>query len=127
MAGVAYRTVLTEPDGFKSFKGAMAENYCMTELIALGIVPYYWRSGNRAEVDFLFEDDWNRIIPLETKSADNTRAKSFTAYCKQYKPALGFKVSTKNIGVNQKGETREISLPLYLLWKLKDYIESTEP
>ena len=127
MAGVAYRTVLTEPDGFKSFKGAMAENYCMTELIALGIVPYYWRSGNSAEVDFLFEDDWNRIIPLETKSADNTRAKSFTAYCKQYKPALGFKVSTKNIGVNQKGETREISLPLYLLWKLKDYIESTEP
>ena len=99
----------------------------MTELIALGIVPYYWRSGNSAEVDFLFEDDWNRIIPLETKSADNTRAKSFIAYCKQYKPALGFKVSTKNIGVNQKGETREISLPLYLLWKLKDYIESTEP
>lgn len=124
MAGVTYRTVLLEPDGFASFKGAMAENYCLTELISLGIRPYYWKSGNIAEVDFLFEDEWNRIIPLETKSADNTRAKSFAAYCMKYQPALGFKVSMKNVAMNQKGETREISLPLYLLWKLHSYITS---
>lgn len=121
-AGVGYQTVLTEPEGYATFKGAFTENYCMTELISLGIKPYYWKSGNSAEVDFLFEDERNRIMPLETKSADNTRAKSFATYCKQYKPELGFKVSTKNVGDNRKAETHEISLPLYLLWKLPLYI-----
>ena len=54
----------------------------MTELTALGIKPYYWRSGNSAEVDFLLEDSLKRIMPLEAKSADNSRAKSMAAYCK---------------------------------------------
>ena len=98
------------------------ENYCMTEMISLGIHPYYWRSDNTAEVDFLFEDDENRIIPLETKSADHTHAKSFTTYCKKYSPALGFRVSTKNVGDNRKNDTHEIRLPLYLMWKLKGYL-----
>ena len=121
-AGVGYRTVLTEPEGYASFKGAFTENYCMTELTTLGIRPYYWRSGNSAEVDFLLEDSLNRIMPLEVKSADNTRAKSLATYCRQYKPELAFKVSAKNIGDNQKGDTHEISLPLYLLWRLPVYI-----
>ncbi len=122
-AGVAYRTVLTEPDGYAAFKGALTENFCMTELITLGIRPYYWRSDNTAEVDFVFEDDANRIIPMEVKSADNTRAKSFATYCKQYRPALGFRISAKNVGDNQKDCTHEISLPLYLLWKLPAYYQ----
>lgn len=122
IAGVAYRTVLTEPEGYASFKGAFTENYCMDELISLGVKPYYWRSDNSAEVDFLIEDEMNRIIPLEAKSADNTRAKSFAAYCRQYKPVIGFKISTKNIGDNFRDETHEISLPLYLLWKLHTYM-----
>ena len=121
-AGVSYRTILTEPDGYAAFKGAIAENYCMTELIALGIKPYYWRSNNTAEVDFVFEDNINRIIPMEAKSGDNTRAKSFTAYCKQYAPSLGFRVSSKNVGDNEKNGTHEISLPLYMLWRLPMYI-----
>lgn len=122
-AGVGYRTVLTEPEGYAIFKGAFTENFCMTELTALGIRPYFWRNDNSAEVDFLFEDDLNRIMPLEAKSAENTKAKSFASYCRQYKPAVGFKVSTKNMGDNQKDATHEISLPLYLLWKLPVYIE----
>ena len=121
-AGVSYRTILTEPDGYAAFKGAIAENYCMTELIALGIKPYCWHSNNTAEVDFAFEDNINRIIPMEVKSGDNTRAKSFTAYCKQYAPSLGFRVSSKNVGDNEKNGTHEISLPLYMLWRLPMYI-----
>lgn len=122
IAGVAYRTVFTEPDAYASFKGAFTENYCMLELINLGIKPYYWRSDNTAEVDFIFEDTINRIIPMEVKSADNARAKSFAFYCKQYKPDTGFKISAKNVGDNQWDTTHEISLPLYLLWKLRTYM-----
>ena len=123
IAGVAYRTILTEPEGYSGFKGAFTENYCMLELISHGVRPYYWRSDNSAEVDFIFEDAINRIIPMEAKSADNTRAKSFITYCRQYKPALGFRVSLKNVGENQRDATHEISLPLYLLWKIGNYTQ----
>ena len=122
IAGLAWRTVLGQPEDYTPFKGAFVENYCMTELVNLGIRPYYWRSDNTAEVDFLFEDDMNRIIPLETKSADNTRAKSFTLYCRQYAPHRGFRVSTRNVGINLKDRTQEISLPLYLLWRIGEYL-----
>ena len=120
-AGISYKTILTEPDPYAAFKGAMAENYCMQELTVQGIAPYYWHSGNTSEIDFLFESD-SRIIPLETKSADNTKAKSLANYLKKYEPAIAFRVSTKNLGDNQKGKTHEISLPLYLLWRLKAYL-----
>jgi predicted AAA+ superfamily ATPase len=123
IAGVAYRTVLTEPEGYSAFKGAFTENYCMLELISQCIRPYYWRSDNSAEVDFIFEDAINQIIPMEAKSADNTRAKSFITYCRQYKPVIGFRVSMKNVGENQRDATHEISLPLYLLWKIGDYTQ----
>lgn len=123
IAGLTYRTVLTEPIEYAVFKGAFTENYCLTELIAAGIKPYYWRSDNTAEVDFIFEDDLNRIIPMETKSAEHTRAKSFSVYCRQYKPYKGFIVSAKNIGDNQKDATHVINLPLFMLWKLGKYLE----
>ena len=122
-AGLSYHSFLTEPNGFAAFKGAFAENYCMTELRALGIAPYYWNSGASAEVDFIFQDDRLGIVPLETKSADNTKAKSFALFCRKYRPAVGFKVSTKNVGDNQKEDTHEISLPLYALWRLRDYTD----
>ena len=123
IAGISYRTVLNEPDEYTTFKGAFTENYCMTELVALGIRPYYWKNDNSAEVDFIFEDEWNRVIPMEAKSAERTRAKSFSVFCKRFSPVKGFKVSSKNIGDNQKGSTHEISLPLYLMWKLQEYID----
>jgi len=64
---------------------------------------------------------------MEAKSADNTRAKSFITYCRQYKPALVFRVSLKNVGENQRDATHEISLPLYLLWKIDWYWFPAEP
>ena len=123
-SGVTYRTMLEGTDSSAAFRGAAAENYCMTELISSGIRPYYWRSDNTAEVDFLFEDDRNGIVPLETKSAANTKAKSFSLFCQRYQPRVAFKASARNVGGVRKGETREVSLPLFLLWRLREYLAS---
>ena len=120
IAGVAYRTVLSEPEGYISFKGAFAENYCMNELISLGIKPYYWRSDNSAEVDFIFENK-NAVIPVEVKAEEHTRAKSYIQFCKKYKPDLGLKLSLKNVGLNSVENTKTVSLPLYLLWQWEKY------
>ena len=120
-AGVYYQTILDGDDSYVRFKGTMAENYVNNELINCGYKPYFWRSGNSAEVDFLIEDK-GKICPIEVKSAENTMAKSYRTFCRQYNIQMGIKTSLKNIGVNADGCTTTISLPLYLLWDIERFI-----
>ncbi|MGM9568825.1 MAG: ATP-binding protein [Phascolarctobacterium sp.] len=119
--GLNADTVLTESTLYKNFRGALTENYVLNELIKLKIAPYFWRSGNTAELDFLFEDK-NRLVPVEAKAEIHTRAKSYSLFCKKYQPPMGFKMSMKNIGTNNDGVTETVSLPLYMLWNLKSYL-----
>ena len=63
--------ILEGSENYKRFKGAFAENYVLNELKSIGKQPFFWRSGNTAEVDFVYEDD-GEFIPVEVKSADNT-------------------------------------------------------
>lgn len=123
--GVSAKTILEEGGAYDRFKGAFAENYVLTELLAAGKEPYFWRSGNTAEVDFIFEND-GEIIPVEVKSADNTQAKSFRLFCKKIEPRIGFKLSLKNIAENPCEKTIMINLPLYLGWNIDPYIKKTE-
>lgn len=120
-SGLDYKTILNGAETYQRFKGAMTENYVMTELMSAGIKPYFWRSGNTAEVDFIMEHD-NCIIPLEAKAEDNTKAKSYRQFCKRYNPSVGFRFSMKNIGINNVEDTVTYSLPLYILWKIKDFL-----
>ena len=100
-----------------AFKGALVENYVLNELISLGKIPYFWRSGNTAEIDFIFEEAGN-IYPVEVKAANNTQAKSFKVFCKKYKVKIGCKLSLKNIAENEYEGVRTVSLPLYLTWNM---------
>lgn len=107
-----------EKEHYKEFKGAITENFVLNELISLnGEIPFYWTSGNTAEVDFIWQFK-DKIIPIEVKSGSNLGSKSLTLYRKKYNPSISMKVSMKNIEV-QDGM---INIPLYLLWNLKKYI-----
>lgn len=119
---VSYRTILDNSESFRRFKGSFVENYVLNELIIMGKDPFYWRSGNTAEVDFIYENMGN-IIPVEVKAADNTQAKSYRQFCKKYKPEFGYKLSEKNIADNMCEETRTYSIPLYLTWNMEYYLE----
>lgn len=121
MSNVYYRTILDGDERYDRFKGALAENYVMNELVQLGLPSYYWRSGNQAEVDFLTEDK-GYFVPVEVKSAENTRAKSLNSFISRYKPHYGFRVSMRNVGDNQLDDTIIYSIPLYTLWRIREYI-----
>lgn len=121
-SGVSCKTILEDSEQYTGFKGAFTENYVLTELIAQSRHPYFWRSGNTAELDFLLEDQ-DRIIPIEAKAEIRTRAKSYSQYCNKYKTNLGFKFSLKNVGDHMVGETKTYSVPLYLIWKLQQYLD----
>lgn len=90
------------------FKGGMAENYVNVQLTVNGYSTYYWVSERGTEIDFVIQRD-GKLIPIEVKSADNTRAKSLKVYMDTYKPAYAIKLSTKNFGF----EDNKKIVPLY--------------
>ena len=110
--------LLDDKENYKEFKGAIAENFTLLELISLNKeVPYYWTSGNTAEVDFIWQLK-DKVIPFEVKSGSNIGSRSLNIYREKYKPEIAIKTSMKNIDI-QDGI---INIPLYLLWNLKKYI-----
>lgn len=121
-ANINYRTILVGNDAFIHFKGALAENYIFIQLKCMGITPYFWRTKADAEIDFI-TDYGGELIPIEVKSADNTRAKSLHLFCGRYKPKIAFKSSLKNVGDNMEGDSHIWSLPLYAFFRFKDYMK----
>lgn len=105
------------------FRGSLIENYVLNELLSLRYAPYFWRSGNTAELDFLIEEN-GQIIPIEAKANINTQAKSYKTFADEYRTKQGFKFSLKNIGINTVVDTETISLPLFLVWRMKEYLKN---
>ena len=100
---------------FTEFKGILTENYVLQSLIRqFGNDIFYWTSGNQAEVEFILQLS-EAIIPVETKSALSTKAKSLSEYRKKYQPELSLRFSLKNVEKNAD----LLNLPLYLA----DYTE----
>ena len=119
--GLSYKSYMEGNDSLKTIKGAITENYVLCQLKANGKNPYFWRSENTAELDFLFES-CDKIIPVEVKAAANTQAKSYKQFCKKYNVERGFKLSLKNIGMNEIDGAKTFSLPLYLAWNMEFYL-----
>lgn len=96
------------------FKGGMTENYVNIHLNINEYTQYYWKAPRgTAEVDFIIMRE-GKIIPVEVKSADNTRAKSLDVYTKKYEPEYAVKISSKNFGF----ENNIKSIPLYAVFCL---------
>lgn len=100
--------VLYMSEDINDFKGGMAENYVDLQLTINGYRTYYWESERGAEVDFIIQREGN-LIPVEVKSADNTKAKSLKVYMDAYKPEYAIKLSAKNFAFEDNKKT----IPLY--------------
>lgn len=105
---LAANDILYMVEELNDFKGGMAENYVNVQLVTNGYSTYYWESQRGAEIDFVIQRE-GQLIPIEVKSADNTRAKSLKVYMETYKPAYAIKLSAKNFGF----EDDKKIVPLY--------------
>lgn len=103
--------ILYMVEELNDFKGGMVENYVNTQLKRNGYTTYYWESPRGAEIDFIIQRD-GQIIPVEVKSADNTKAKSLKVYMETYRPAYAIKISAKNFGFEDGKKT----VPLYAVF-----------
>lgn len=100
--------ILYMTEELEDFKGGMTENYVNVQLTINGYRTYYWQSERGAEIDFVIQRD-GRLLPIEVKSADNTKAKSLKVYMDAYKPDYAIKLSAKNFGFAD----RKKIVPLY--------------
>lgn len=105
---IAANDILYMVEELNDFKGGMAENYVNTQLTINGYQTFYWESERRAEIDFVIQRD-GELIPIEVKSADNTKAKSLKIYMDAYKPAYAIKLSARNFSFENGKKT----VPLY--------------
>lgn len=100
--------ILYMVEELNDFKGGMTENYVNVQLTINGYTTYYWESDRGAEVDFVIQRE-GQLIPVEVKSADNTKAKSLKVYIDTYKPTYAIKLSARNFGFEDGKKT----VPLY--------------
>ena len=120
-SNINYRTILDGDASYVHYKGALTENYVMTQLKCMNIESYFWRTKADAEMDFI-SDYEGLLLPIEVKSADNTKAKSLHMFCNRYNPKMAIKTSLKNVGDNIDGNTHVWNIPLYCLFRLKEYV-----
>ncbi|MEG1168149.1 MAG: DUF4143 domain-containing protein [Gordonibacter sp.] len=80
------------------FRGGLAENYVMQQLVALGCEPFYWGTTSKSEVDFIVQDKSGEVVPIEVKSGENVSSRSLEAYRKAYGPPYVVRISARQFG-----------------------------
>lgn len=108
----AYDALPTDFDGkdhrTARFRGGMAENYVMQQLVAAGATPYYWGMQSTYEVEFVLGVG-GAVIPVEVKSGRRVRSTSARRFVEKYGSPFLVRVSEKDFGSD--GIVR--SVPLY--------------
>ena len=117
MTGMPSSFIFSRDKSHDAFRGVATENYVLNELISsTDDVPYYWKSGGIAEVDFVIQVD-DVVVPIEVKSGSN-KSKSLVEFIKKYEPGIAVITSgrTNNDGI-------VTYVPKYIIWNLKKYIQ----
>lgn len=108
------RAILEESEIFVEFKGALAEQYVLQQLISdTQYTPYYYSVSSHNEIDFVLQRE-GQVVPLEVKAAENLRSKSLRAYCDKFKPVLAVRTSLSGY----REQEWMTNLPLYAVMTL---------
>lgn len=112
MANSGIKIFVTGEALFTEFKGALTEQFVMQQLrsIEIDYIGYWMNDKSTAEVDFVIQHK-GKIIPIEVKSGENLRAKSFKHFCSTYKPEFAIRTSLTDF----RKESWMTNVPLYMI------------
>ncbi|WP_372934069.1 ATP-binding protein [Mariniphaga sediminis] len=112
MAGLDVRTIIEGDEIFTEFKGALTEQYVMQQLRLNSerYIGYWTNERSTSEVDFVIQEE-GKVIPVEVKSGENLRSKSFRLFCEKYKPSKAIRTSL----TDYKEEQWMTNVPLYAI------------
>jgi len=113
MAGLNVKTIIEGDEIFTEFKGALTEQYVMQQLRldSERYIGYWTNDRSTSEVDFVIQEE-GAVIPIEVKSGENLKAKSFRMFCEKYKPSKAIRTSLSDY----KEESWMANVPLYAIY-----------
>lgn len=72
---------------------------------------YFTFSNSKYEIDFIIQNANDEIIPIEVKSGENLKARSFKLFCEKFEPNKAIRSSLSNYQTDMS----LINLPLYIV------------
>jgi hypothetical protein len=107
------RTLLNGDAVFTEFKGALSEQFVFQHLQQNDelVIHYFTFDNSKFEIDFIIQNENDEIIPIEVKSGENLKARSFKLFCDKFKPGTAIRTSL----TNYHHESWLVNMPLYLL------------
>ena len=120
MSDVPQRMLIEGNELFTHFKGALTEQFVLGELVAAGVVPYYWATDEgMSEVEFVVQGD-EAVYPMEVKAERNLQSKSLKSYRTRFAPRKCLRTSLTKRAV---GEFTD-DIPLYAIGNvINDYLK----
>ena len=92
---VSAEKVLIGEKIFSEYSGAFAEEYVLTQLMAMEkLVRYYSTNDSQVELDFVVQTN-DRVIPVEVKAEENVRSKSLRTFIERNSDLVGLRFSMK--------------------------------
>jgi len=98
---------------FTEFKGALAEQFVYQQLQSNEnlVISYFTFDNGKYQIDFIIQNEYDEIIPIEVKSGTSLKARSFKLFCEKYEPKTAIRASLSNF---QK-QNWLINVPLYIV------------
>ena len=121
MSKIDATTILEGNEIFVEFKGALTEQFVLTELKSNTTFPIFYWSAEKgmAELDYLVQiGRYN--VPIEVKSSENLQAKSLKVFAQKYNTKINVRTSMSDYKV----EDWLINIPLYLIGNIENIIKS---
>jgi predicted AAA+ superfamily ATPase len=117
------KTLLYGDDIFTEFKGAMTEQFVFQQLILNEelSIHYFTFDNSKYEIDFIVQSENDEIIPVEAKSGENLKARSFKLFCEKFQPKTAIRTSLSSY----HKENRLINVPLYIVGEYFKHIKNT--
>lgn len=102
---------------FVEFKGALAEQYVLQQLLCeTPYTPYYYGTKKSTfEQDFLLQSGMH-TVPIEVKAEGNVRSQSLRLFYEKFHPARSVRLSL----LPYKDQDWLCNLPLYAVCNLRD-------
>jgi len=113
MAKLNARTLLNGNAIFTEFKGAMTEQFVFQQLLPNDdlAIHYFSFDNSKYEIDFIIQNENDEIIPVEAKSGENLKARSFRLFCEKFQPKTAIRTSLSNYSQ----ESWMTNVPLYII------------
>jgi predicted AAA+ superfamily ATPase len=100
-------------------RGALLENFVFSEIYKqTDLKIHYWRTKEKAEVDFVIEDYKGTIMPIEVKATalkEPGMTRSFRSFIKKYKPPRAVLVNLSYSGKTRIDKTEVLFIQPYEL------------